>query len=320
MNAFADAGIYVLSDLSAPTTAGSINRDDPEWTTDIFSRYTALIDNLSQYPNTLGFFAGNEVSNSVNTTAAAAFVAAAVRDSKYYISQKVDSRPLYVGYATSDDVSIRDQIADFLNCNSDVANNVDFFGYNIYSWCGDSSYAQSGYQERTEFFQDYSVPVFFAEYGCNDPEPRMFTEVQALFSEPMTSVWSGGIVYMYFQETNNYGLVTVNDDANTVKTLADFDNLSSQIAKISPTSTSYAAVSTGGTPASCPAVGATWSSTPSPLPPRPNQDLCNCIEPFLGCVVKSSTDETSYGDVFGKLHLPISFATADIASDSMITR
>lgn len=302
MNALADAGIYVISDLSAPTPSGSINRDDPQWTTDLFSRYTALIDNLSQYPNTLGFFAGNEVSNSVNTTGAAAFVAAAVRDSKYYISQNANSRPLYVGYATSDDTAIRDQIAHYLNCNSDVANNVDFYGYNIYSWCGDSTYQESGYQERTEFFQDYSVPVFFAEYGCNIPmnQPRMFSEVQALFSEPMTSVWSGGIVYQYFQTENDYGLVNANDDANTVQTIADFENLSSQIAKISPSSTAYNAVSTGGTPASCPAVGATWSSTPSPLPPRPNQALCNCIEPFLGCVVKSSTDETDYGDVFGK--------------------
>ena len=76
MNAFALAGIYVISDLSAPTTLGSINRNTPDWTTDLFSRYTAVIDDLSQFPNTIGFFAGNEVANSQNTTASAAFVKA----------------------------------------------------------------------------------------------------------------------------------------------------------------------------------------------------------------------------------------------------
>lgn len=297
MNAFADAGIYVISDLSAPTTLGSINRNSPEWTTDLFSRYTALIDDLSQFENTLGFFAGNEVTNSQNTTGAAAFVKAAVRDSKYYIAQNVN-RPLYVGYATSDDTGIRDQVADYMNCESDTSNNVDFYGYNIYSWCGDSTYQQSGYAERTEFFESYSVPVFFAEYGCNEVEPRPFTEVAALFSEPMTSVWSGGIVYQYFQETNNYGLVNVQD--NSVTPRQDFDNLSSQIAKISPTSTAYSAVPTTASPASCPSVDATWLSTPSPLPNRPNAELCSCITPVFPCVVNDDTDEDDYGDLFGK--------------------
>jgi len=260
-------------------------------------------------------------------------------------------------------------MADYLNCDSDTANNVDFFGCkslqigvkslssclrhvclvcwfeadqpanklrpdNIYSWCDPSTYQASGYAERTTFFQDYSVPVFFAEYGCNKNEPRQFQEVSALFSEPMTSVWSGGIVYQYFQETNNYGLVNVQDNSKShipgrvslqlsmrqvprvywsfrirltnmlrpgVTPRQDFDNLSSQMAKISPTGTSYAAVSTNMSPASCPAVDATWLSTPTPLPIRPNQDLCDCVTPLFSCVVNDDTDEDDYGDLFSKL-------------------
>ena len=109
-----------------------------------------------------------------------------------------------VGYATNDDASIRVNMANYFDCDS-VDNSIDFWGYNIYSWCGDSSYRQSGFDERTEEFRNYTVPVFFAEYGCNAVQPRRFTEVNALYSDPMADVWSGGIVYMYFQETNDYG-------------------------------------------------------------------------------------------------------------------
>lgn len=201
MNALADAGIYVISDLSNPSE--SIDRSDPQWNTALYARYTAVVDEMAKYNNTMGFFAGNEVSNTVNTTAASAFVKAAVRDMKSYIQQK-DYRAIGVGYATNDDSSIRVNMADYFNCDN-TADGIDFWGYNIYSWCGDSSYQSSGYQERTQEFKDYSVPVFFAEYGCNAVQPRKFTEVDALYGDPMAQVWSGGIVYMYFQEANNYG-------------------------------------------------------------------------------------------------------------------
>ena len=86
MNALADAGIYVISDLSSP--GSSIDRNDASWNDDLYSRYTAVIDNMANFTNTLGFFAGNEVSNSPNNTDASAFVKAAARDMKSYMKQK----------------------------------------------------------------------------------------------------------------------------------------------------------------------------------------------------------------------------------------
>ena len=207
MQLLADAGIYVVSDLSDPTQ--SIDRSDPTWETTLYSRYTSVIDEMAQYKNTLGFFAGNEVSNTVGTTDASAFVKAAVRDMKSYIKQK-GYRTMGVGYATNDDSAIRVNMADYFNCESED-DSIDFWGYNIYSWCGDSSYSASGYKDRTEEFANYSVPVFFAEYGCNEVQPRQFTEVDALFGDKMNGVWSGGIVYMYFQETNDYGRISHSD-------------------------------------------------------------------------------------------------------------
>ena len=201
MKLLTDAGIYVIADLSEPTV--SINRKEPKWDTELYNRYKSVVDVMAEYTNTLGFFAGNEVSNEMKNTNASAFVKAAVRDTKKYIKDQ-DYRPMGVGYATNDDEEIRSDMEAFFNCGPSEES-IDFWGYNIYSWCGDSSYRESGYDERTKEFSEYTVPVFFAEYGCIQDPPRLFTEVEALYGDEMTDVWSGGIVYMYFQEDNDYG-------------------------------------------------------------------------------------------------------------------
>lgn len=320
MRLLADAGIYVVSDLSEPRT--SINRDDAQWNGALYQRYISVIDSLSKYGNVLGFFAGNEVSNSGNTTAASAFVKAAVRDSKAYIKQQ-GYGSLGVGYATYDG-EIRTQLAQYFNCGPEDES-IDFWGYNVYSWCGDSNFKDSGYEERTRFFKDYSVPIFFAEYGCNKVEPREFSDVPALYGSRMTDTWSGGIVYMYFQEDNEYGklqlfrvshirtkltqiatgLVDVDDDS--VSPREDFSKLSSRMATISPSSTNRDDYSPTFSPTTCPEVvtstgsAATdqlWLAEASPLPPTPNQALCACKVASLSCVSDSNDPET-YLDDFG---------------------
>ena len=201
MNSLAEAGIYVLADLSSSSQA--ISRNDPEWNLDLFNRYTAVVNTLAKYTNTVGFFAGNEVTNTPNTTAASAFVKAAVRDMKAYASN-VAGRPLYIGYAADDTSEIRQDIMQYFDCGEDQ-DRIDFFGLNMYEWCGQNTFQGSGYAQRTQEFSKYNIPAFFSEYGCNTP-PRLFGDVPALFGNQMTEVWSGGIVYMYFQEDNNYGM------------------------------------------------------------------------------------------------------------------
>ncbi|KAL4811121.1 Glucanosyltransferase-domain-containing protein [Aspergillus unguis] len=303
MNLLSDAGIYVIADLSSPDE--SIVRNDPKWDWDLYQRYASVVDEMSKYSNVIGFFAGNEVSNTPQTTEASAFVKAAVRDMKAYIKAK-NYRTMGVGYATNDDSSIRVDMANYFNCG-DKEDAIDFWGYNVYSWCGDSNYEKSGYKSRTEEFRDYSIPVFFAEYGCNDVTPRKFTEVEALYGDKMADVWSGGIVYMYFQEENNYGLVTI--DGDKASTLKDYSYLSQQLASATPTGTKKGEYNPTNTALqSCPTQGKSWQAKSSPLPPSPNQDLCSCMEKSLSCVAKkdikgkqlSSTFSTVCGYKGGK--------------------
>ncbi|KAL9019021.1 MAG: hypothetical protein Q9185_003672 [Variospora sp. 1 TL-2023] len=284
MRLLSDAGIYVIADLGEP--GNSINRDSPQWNQEIYSRYEGVVDNLMKYSNTLGFFAGNEVTNLPNNTEASAFVKAAVRDVKAYIVSR-DYRPIGVGYATNDDDQ-RTDIAQYFNCG-DPSLSIDFYGYNIYSWCGESSYRESQYQARTQEFSDYNIPVFFAEYGCNVVQPRIFEEVGALYGPDMTEVWSGGIIYMYYQETNDYGLVTVGPDDQVTK-LPDFTALSSQIARVTPSGVEMGSYSPTNRPQACPSRDSAWAASER-LPPMPNNAVCSCMVQSLNCTAQDDISD-----------------------------
>ncbi|KAK3326156.1 Glucanosyltransferase-domain-containing protein [Apodospora peruviana] len=292
------AGIYVISDLSEPSL--SINRDEPLWNVELYERYTAVIDEMSRYPNVIGFFAGNEVTNNKTNTPASAYVKAAVRDTKAYIAANVD-RWMGVGYAANDDADIRAEIAHYFNCGNET-DAIDFWGYNIYEWCGKSSFKKSGYSEQVDFFKDYSVPVFFAEYGCNLPngaEARIWDETTALYSDDMTDVISGGIVYMYFQEDNDYGLVEVS--GSSASPMKDYDTLKTKMADIKPSSTSMDAYTPTNTAAACPSVNSGWEVVGDSLPPTPDATLCECMVKSLTCMPAAGLNETEYGDIFGSI-------------------
>lgn len=294
------AGIYVISDLSEPLT--SIDRDNPKWNTELFDRYTGVVDALSKYSNTIGFFAGNEVTNQKNNTPASAYVKAAVRDTKKYIADKqaAGGRWMGVGYAANDDADIRVAMAHYFNCGAQT-DAIDYWGYNIYSWCGQSSMENSGYTKQVDFFRNYSVPVFFAEYGCNTQggaEGRIWQETTALYSNQMTDVISGGIVYMYHQETNDYGLVSIS--GNSASTMKNYNALKTVIASVKPSSTAMNAYNPTNSPQPCPAVNANWNAAQA-LPPTPNKATCECMAATLSCVVSKGLATKDYGTLFGQI-------------------
>ncbi|KAH7309569.1 Glucanosyltransferase-domain-containing protein [Stachybotrys elegans] len=291
-----DAGIYVISDLSHPRL--SINRDAGEWNLALYDRYTSVIDELAQYNNVIGFFAGNEVTNNASNTPASAYVKAAVRDMKAHIRER-DYRWMGVGYANNDDTEIREDIAHYFNCGR-AEDSVDFWGYNIYSWCGQSTMQRSGYDRQVEFFTDYGVPVFFAEYGCIDAssaQQRIWQETEILYDDEMTGVFSGGLVFKYQQDAAKFGVVEINRDGSATE-FPSFDRLARAHANSRPRGVEMDSYNTDfTTPSECPAQSETWEAS-AILPPTPDRDLCECAAAASPCGPSGTLSDDDMAEIF----------------------
>jgi hypothetical protein len=234
---FNAAGMYMLLDVNSPLVGESLNTFEPwaSYYASYLNRTFAIVEAFSNYPNTLAYFSGNEVINDV---ASAQFVPpylrAVTRDLKNYIKQHI-ARKIPVGYSAADVREVLFDTFNYLECSipgeKDDASRADIFALNSYSWCGNSNFKQASYDALVTGFQSSSVPVFFSEYGCNKPKPRVFTEVQSIHGPDMTGVMSGGIVYEYSQEDNDYGLVKISSDG-TAQLLADFHTLADQYKKL----------------------------------------------------------------------------------------
>ena len=274
------AGIYLILDVNTPQFA--INRASPanSYNAVYLQHIFATIDAFKGYTNVLGFFSGNEVINNVNTTQSSTWVKATTRDMKAYIKAQ-SSRPIPVGYSAADVPENRVLLAEYLNCGSDAASRADFYAFNQYEWCGNSTYTQSGYDQRVADFSNYSIPLFFSEFGCNLVQPRPFTEIQAIYSSQMTPVFSGGLVYEYSQETSNYGLVQIN--GNSVSLLQDFTNLKNEYAKTSSPA-GNGGYKSSGNPSACPPNSTdfvSWQSLPA-LPAQASQYITGGAGKALG--------------------------------------
>jgi hypothetical protein len=206
MNALADAGIYVVLDANSPLY--SINRNDPHgsYNTPYLQSVFATIDAFAKYSNTMAFFSGNEViHDALNTTLTAPYVKATDRDMRAYIKAR-NYRKMLVGYSAADVTTNRMQTAAYFNCGTDEERS-DFFAFNDYSWCS-SDFKTSGWDKKVKDFEGYGLPLFLSEYGCID-NTRDFGELEALMSSDMTHVYSGGLMYEYTMEPNNFGIVKV---------------------------------------------------------------------------------------------------------------
>lgn len=228
MTLLAVAGIYLVLDVNSPLEHQHLNRYEP-WTT--YNEYYAshvfkVIEEFSRYNNTMAFFAGNEIINDKKSAQnSPMYIKALVRDMKTYMKAH-NLRQIPVGYSAADDLSYRTSLPNYLQCyaedNPDTG--IDFYGVNSYQWCGVQDMKTSGFDILVQDYSKFPKPVFFSEYGCNEVVPRQFQEIEYIYSTEMTDVFSGGLVYEFHQEDNNYGLVEYDSEGN-VKLLKDYHTL-----------------------------------------------------------------------------------------------
>lgn len=154
---------------------------------------------------------------------------------KNYIKNHID-RQIPVGYSAADWRDVLYDTWNYCQCKDEdePMSRSDVFGLNSYSWCGtNATYESSTYEELTANFESTSVPVFFSEYGCNQPDPheRVWDETQALYGDKMTPTFSGGLVYEWTEEPDKqYGLINITGD--TTHIMGDYTRLKKKLAKL----------------------------------------------------------------------------------------
>jgi hypothetical protein len=151
-------------------------------------------------------------------------------------------------------------------------------------WCGSSSF-QASYSGVEADFANFNVPAYFSEFGCITSPPRLFTEVAALLSSQMSSVWSGGLAFSYFPASSvqgEFGMVNISADGSTVTTSNDFNALASQYSQANGPNTPDKNTAGNTNYPGCPAQNSTWLASTS-LPPTPNDKSCGCLDSTLSC-------------------------------------
>ncbi|KAI5958444.1 GAS5 [Candida margitis] len=225
MDKLANAGIYVILDVNTPHSSITRSNANCSYNSDYLQEVFASAQLFAQYNNTLGFFAGNEVINDGASLDAAPYVKAVVRDLKTFIKNR-GFRTIPVGYSAASVDEYRLSSGLYFNCGDDELARIDMYGINDYSWCGDASMTTSQYSQELKDFKNFTIPLFFSEFGCNAKKPRPFSEIESIYSTDMSAVFSGGLVYEYSEEDNEYGLVKL--DGDDVTPNQDFKNLKSE--------------------------------------------------------------------------------------------
>lgn len=105
-----------------------------------------------------------------------------------------------------------------------------------------------------------------SEWGCIKNRPRKFEELSALMSSQMSSVYSGGIMYEYSKEDNDYGIVTINGDS--ISKSDEYSLFKSALAD-NPTPTGSGGAASSSHAAKCPPKDSTWNVDPSLIPEMP---------------------------------------------------
>lgn len=209
-----------------------------------------------------------------SSVASAPFIKAAARDIKAFRDAR-QYRQIPVAYTTGDEVAYRATVATYLACG-DQSDGIDLYGLATYSWCGNSSVYDSGYDQIYEEFEGLNMPVLFSEVGCNWIEPRVFTEVETILGTVFPATFSGAMVYEWSETNDDYGIVsyTQANYKGFPTTMGGYDTLKTVLANANPVSTAATGYTPSISPPACPTSNTNWPLDGSiPLPTIAGLDL-----------------------------------------------
>ncbi|KAJ3204614.1 1,3-beta-glucanosyltransferase gas1, partial [Dinochytrium kinnereticum] len=170
-----------------------------------------------------------------------------------------------------------------------------------YEWCGNSNYELSGYADRTREMESIQLPLLVSEYGCNAVRPRRFSEIDAMYGSEMLKVWSGGIMYEFTDEDNDYGIVQYSNNGSTVVPIQpEFDAFKKRMQTAeSRLKNMTDIIQTQFTKYDCPATfeGNWLGSTDLPTLNMPNDAVCISLAGSLECVANSNVEEKEVGSL-----------------------
>ncbi|KAJ1980424.1 1,3-beta-glucanosyltransferase [Dimargaris verticillata] len=282
MQMLEDAGINVFLDLKA------VDTNNPSYDSDLLTDFVDKIEAFRSFSNFVGVFAGNQVVTNNETTLAAVYNKALIRDVKAYITAQ--NLELVVGYADGSNPQTAENMLKYLNCGK-KDDRVDFFAVNLHSWCGeDANFENSGFKDAIANMTDLNFPMVLGEFGCDQERPQSFGEVGALFGKEMVEVFSGGFASEYSEEGKNktYGLVKIK--ARGVKTLDEFDILAEAYDNVKPKTVKFDEVKGSRKTSACPRVGPGWQSG-QVLPKKPSPEACACLMDSFTCRIDLNSEE-----------------------------
>ncbi|KAJ5312195.1 hypothetical protein PENANT_c011G04009 [Penicillium antarcticum] len=310
MQTFYDNGIYVIANLEGTWAMGNNT-----WDMYYFEQYSAVLDALAGYDNTLGLIVSNQNIATDSQIDNASSLKAAVRDMKAYANAR-GYRNLPIGYYTTMLTSTNWlKLGEYLACGNS-SNAIDFLGLDLYTWCGSSSIESSGYDDYLKQSADLGIPIFLSEDGCSSTTPRTFGDQAAVFGSVESTYWSGAIIYGWREEvlSPGRGLVSypnvtgASSAAATPTLLADYTNLQNQWASVTTSSHTIRVTTAPACPTSSTSL---WTLNPlASLPTISGLDFATVKEasltrlstsPSAGASDRTSTGSASFPSSSGTL-------------------
>lgn len=123
-----------------------------------------------------------------------------------------------------------------------------------------------------------------SEYGCNTNGERKFNEIESLMHPNTTGVYSGGLMFEYTMEENNFGIIEVKN--GKVEELPEFGNFASALSKW-PMPTAATALHSTTHGVACPTSASLWEVNESLLPKMPQE--AEKVRQELSCMTHSLT-------------------------------